>query len=51
MLPLLPLYGALVGLVVRAGRRASPALAACAAVIAVGWSVYAQILTVLRYYG
>ena len=52
LLPLLPLYGALVGLAIRAGgRRAGPLLAAGAAIIAVSWSMYAQILTALRYYG
>lgn len=51
LLPLLPLYGALVALAVRAGGRASPIVAAGAAIVAVSWSVYAQILTVLRYYG
>lgn len=51
LLPLLPLYGALVALAVRAAGRWSPLLAACAAAIAVGWSVYAQILTALWYYG
>lgn len=51
LLPLLPLYGALVALAVRAGGRASPLIAACGATIAVGWSLYAQILTALRYYG
>jgi hypothetical protein len=52
LLPLLPLYGALIGLAVRgAGRRAAPALAAVAVVILIGWSSYAQIITVLRYYG
>ncbi|MGH2898588.1 MAG: DUF2142 domain-containing protein, partial [Solirubrobacteraceae bacterium] len=51
LLPLLGLYGAGVALAVRAGRGAAPIVAACVVTIAVGWSVYAQILTVLRYYG
>jgi len=51
LLPLLPLYGAVVALALRASRRAGPTLAVCAVVIATGWSVYAQILTVLRYHG
>jgi hypothetical protein len=52
LLPLLPLYGALVALAVRAaGRRAGPGLAAACAVVLIAWSVYAQVLTALRYYG
>lgn len=51
LLPLLPLYGAIVALAVRAGGRRAPALAAVAVVAMLGWSSYAQILTVLRYYG
>ena len=52
LLPLLPLYGAIVALAVRAaGRRAGPALAAAAVVVLLGWSLYAQALTVVRYYG
>ena len=52
LLPLLPLYGALVALAVRgAGRRAAPVVAAVAVVLMIGWSAYAQIITVIRYYG
>ncbi|MEA2220483.1 MAG: hypothetical protein QOJ35_3109 [Solirubrobacteraceae bacterium] len=52
LLPLLPLYGAIVALAVRgAGRRAGPALAAVAVVVMIGWSAYAQLLTVMRFYG
>lgn len=52
LLPLLPLYGALVALAVRAGgRRGGPALAAVCGVVLIGWSLYAQALTALRFYG
>jgi hypothetical protein len=52
LLPLLPLYGAIVALAVRAaGRRAGPGLAAAAVVVMLGWSAYAQIVTVIRFYG
>ena len=52
VLPLLPLYGAIVALAVRAvGRRAGPSLAAAAVVVMIGWSLYAQVLTAVRYYG
>ena len=51
LLPLLSLYGAIVGLAVRAiGRRAAPAVVAAAVVLMLGWSSYAQIITVMRYY-
>jgi 4-amino-4-deoxy-L-arabinose transferase-like glycosyltransferase len=51
LLPLLPLYGAIVALAIRgAGRRAGPSLAAVAVVVMIGWSVYAQLITVLRFY-
>ena len=44
LLPLLPFYGALVALAVRAGgRRAGPVLAAVCVVVLTGWSVYAQV--------
>ncbi len=52
LLPLLPLYGAIVALAVRAaGRRTGPGLAAAAVVVMIGWSAYAQIVTVIRFYG
>jgi len=52
LLPLLPFYGALVALAVRAGgSRAGPLLAAVGVVVLAGWSVYAQVLTALRFYG
>lgn len=51
LLPLLPLYGAIVALAIRgAGRRAGPSLAAVAVVVMIGWSVYAQLITMLRFY-
>lgn len=51
LLPLMPLYGALIALAVRgAGRRAGPALAALAVVVMLGWSAYAHIITVMRFY-
>ena len=51
LLPLMPLYGAIVALAVRgAGRRGGPALAATAVVLMIGWSAYAQIETIMRFY-
>jgi 4-amino-4-deoxy-L-arabinose transferase-like glycosyltransferase len=51
LLPLLGLYAALVALAVRCGgRRYGPALAAAALVLAVGHDVFAQMLTISRYY-
>jgi hypothetical protein len=51
LLPLMPLYGALVALAVRgAGRRAGPGVAAVAVALMIGWSAYAQIITVVRFY-
>lgn len=51
-LPLLPLYGAVVALAVRgAGRRAGPAVAAAVVVLALGHSLFAQLITLARYYG
>jgi len=51
LLPLMPLYGAIVALAVRgAGRRAGPSLAAAAVVVMIGWSAYAQLVTVMRFY-
>jgi hypothetical protein len=52
VLPLLPLYGAIVALAVRGGgRRLGPLLAAAAVVVMIGWSSYAQLVTVIRFYG
>jgi disulfide bond formation protein DsbB len=51
VLPLMPLYGAIVALAVRgAGRRAGPAVAALAVVVMIAWSSYAQIITLMRFY-
>ncbi|MEX2195788.1 MAG: DUF2142 domain-containing protein [Thermoleophilaceae bacterium] len=51
-LPLLPLYGAVVALAVRgAGRRAGPAAAAAVVVLAMAHSLFAQLITIARYYG
>ena len=51
-LPLLPLYGALIALAVRgAGRRFGPSLAAVLVVLAMAHSLFAQLITLARYYG
>jgi 4-amino-4-deoxy-L-arabinose transferase-like glycosyltransferase len=51
LLPLLPLYGAAVGMAARAFGRAGPAVAAALVVAAWGHDVLAQLLTVSRFYG
>ena len=52
LLPLLGLYGAIVALAVRfAGRRWGPALGAAIVVLAIGHDLYAQAITIARYYG
>lgn len=51
LLPLLPLYGLIVALAVRgAGRRAGPAVAAALVMIAFAHNLFAQALTITRYY-
>jgi 4-amino-4-deoxy-L-arabinose transferase-like glycosyltransferase len=51
LFPLLPLYGAIVALAVRgAGRRWGPAVGAVLVVAALGQDVFAQFLTIGRYY-
>jgi hypothetical protein len=50
LLPLLGLYAALVAVCVRAlGRRWGPLLGAVIVVASIGLSVYAQMLTIVRY--
>jgi 4-amino-4-deoxy-L-arabinose transferase-like glycosyltransferase len=50
LLSLLALYGAIVALAVRwGGRRFGPALAAALVVAAIGYDVFAQVLTIARY--
>jgi hypothetical protein len=52
LLPLLPLFALVPALVVHAaGPRRGPALAAVLIVAAIGFSGYAQLLTLARYYG
>ena len=52
VLPLLPLYAALVAVAARgAGRRWGPAVGAFLVVLAMGHSLFAMLLTVARYYG
>jgi hypothetical protein len=51
LLPLLALYAAVIGLAVRlGGRRWGPALGAMIVVLAAGHDLYAQAVTVARYY-
>jgi 4-amino-4-deoxy-L-arabinose transferase-like glycosyltransferase len=51
LLPLLPLYGALLALAARgAGRRWGPAVGAFVVVAAMGHSLFAQLLTIARFY-
>lgn len=51
LLPLLGLYAGVVALAVRgAGRRWGPVLAAALVVLAIGHDLYAQVITVARYY-
>jgi 4-amino-4-deoxy-L-arabinose transferase-like glycosyltransferase len=51
LLPLLGLYGALIALAVRAGgRRWGPLIAAALVALAIGHDLYAQAITVARYY-
>jgi hypothetical protein len=51
LLPLLALYAAIVALAVRAGgRRFGPALAAALVVLAIGHDLFAQAITISRYY-
>ena len=51
LFPLLPLYGALIALAVKgAGRRWAPALGAFLVVLAMGHSLFSQLLTVARFY-
>lgn len=51
-LPLLPLYGAIVALAARgAGRRLGPAAGAAIVVAAIAHGVFAQLITIARYYG
>jgi hypothetical protein len=51
LFPLLPLYGGLIALAVRgAGRRWAPAVAVLLVVLAVGHNLFAQLLTLARYY-
>ncbi len=51
LLPLLGLYGAIGALAVRAGgRRWGPAVAAALVILAIGHDLYAQAITVARYY-
>jgi hypothetical protein len=52
LLPLLALYGALVAVAARAGgRRFGPALGAALVMLALAHTVFAQLLTLTRYYG
>jgi 4-amino-4-deoxy-L-arabinose transferase-like glycosyltransferase len=52
LLPLLALYGAVIALAVRfGGRRWGPVLAAGLVLLAIGHDLYAQAITVARYYG
>jgi hypothetical protein len=52
LLPLLPLYGAIVVLAARAfGRRFGPTAGAVLVVLAIAHSLFAQLLTVSRFYG
>jgi hypothetical protein len=52
LLPLLPLYGALLALAARGGgRRFGPAMGVVIVVLAVGHGLFAQLLTLSRYYG
>ena len=52
LLPLLGLYGVIVALGVRgAGRRWGPAAGAAVVVLSIAHSVFAQLLTIARYYG
>lgn len=52
LLPLLALYAALLGLASRAlGRKWGPALGAMIVVLAFGHNLFAQLITVARYYG
>jgi 4-amino-4-deoxy-L-arabinose transferase-like glycosyltransferase len=51
LLPLLPLYAAAVGMAVRVFGRWGPAAAAAVVVAAFGHDVFAQLLTVSRFYG
>jgi len=51
LFPLLPLYGALVALAVKgAGRRWGPALGAFLVVLAMGHSLFSQLITISRFY-
>jgi hypothetical protein len=51
LLPLLALYAAVIALAVRfGGRRWGPVLAATVVVLAIGHDLYAQAITVARYY-
>jgi 4-amino-4-deoxy-L-arabinose transferase-like glycosyltransferase len=52
LLPLLALYGAFIALAVRgAGARWGPALGAFVVVLAMGHSLFAQLMTISRFYG
>ena len=51
LLPLLSLYAAVVALAVRAARRWAPVAAVVLLVAACGHSLFAQLLTLERYYG
>ena len=51
LLPLLPLYAAIVALAVRgAGRRWAPVAAGVLVVAALGHDLFAQLVTIARYY-
>jgi 4-amino-4-deoxy-L-arabinose transferase-like glycosyltransferase len=52
LMPLLPLYAAFAALAARgAGRRLGPAVGAAIVVLAIGHSLFSQLLTISRYYG
>jgi 4-amino-4-deoxy-L-arabinose transferase-like glycosyltransferase len=52
LLPLLALYGAVIALAVRfGGRRWGPAIGAALVVLAIGHDLFAQAITIARYYG
>ena len=51
VLPLLPLYAAIVALAVRgAGRRAAPVVGTVIVMLALAHTLFAQLLTITRYY-
>ena len=51
LLPLLPLFALIPALAVRGARRYAPSLGVALVLCAVGFSVFAQLLTLARYYG